>query len=72
MKCLRQFDSLFGDKLGCYVGTPVMLDVEDISKFHRARLVPYALQEMLKMQLKQMEHKVVSKECHMCCPSYAR
>ena len=40
---LEQYSELFQTQLGCYTGTPVVLNESREAKFHKARPVPYAL-----------------------------
>ena len=58
---LQRYDSLFQNRLGCYKGTPVNLDVDEMPRFHKARPVPYALQGKVEAALKQMEDDGVLK-----------
>ena len=39
---LEQYSELFQTRLGCYTGTPVVLNESKEAKFHKARPVPYA------------------------------
>ena len=48
---LSQYDELFEPQLGCYTGGPVVLNESTGAKFHKARPVPYALQNRVENAL---------------------
>ena len=52
---LQQYDELFQSELGCYTGEPVVLNDSKGAKFHKARVVPYALQSKVESTLLKME-----------------
>ena len=52
---LSQYDELFEPQLGCYTGEPVVLNESTGAKFHKARPVPYALQNRVENALLKME-----------------
>ena len=53
---LSKYDKLFDTStVGCYTGEPIELTVQRAPTFHKARPVPYALQEKVESTLKQME-----------------
>ena len=53
---LSRHDKLFdSSEVGCYTGDPVELTVRQMPTFHKARPVPYALQEKVANTLKSME-----------------
>ena len=52
---LSQYDQLFEPHLGCYTGEPVVLNASTGAKFHKARPVPYALQNRVEKALLKME-----------------
>ena len=52
---LEQYSELFQTRLGCYTGTPVVLNESKEAKFHKARPVPYALQSKVESTLLKME-----------------
>ena len=52
---LEQYSELFQTQLGCYMGTPVVLNESREAKFHKARPVPYALQSKVESTLLKME-----------------
>ena len=52
---LEQYSELFQTQLGCYTGTPVVLNESREAKFHKARPVPYALQSKVESTLLKME-----------------
>ena len=52
---LEQCSELFQTQLGCYTGTPVVLNESREAKFHKARPVPYALQSKVESTLLKME-----------------
>ena len=52
---LQQYDESFQSELGCYTGEPVVLNDSKGAKFHKARVVPYALQSKVESTLLKME-----------------
>ena len=52
---LSQYDELFEPQLRCYTGEPVVLNESTGAKFHKARPVPYALQERVENAFLKME-----------------
>ena len=53
---LLKYDRLFDTStVGCYTGEPIELTVQRTPTFHKARPVPYALQEKVERTLKDME-----------------
>jgi len=55
-KVLSKYDKLFDTStVGCYTGEPIELTVQRAPTFHKARPVPYALQEKVESTLKEME-----------------
>ena len=53
---LNKFSELFDTTtIGCYTGEPVQLTVNKMPSFHKARPVPYALQEKVEKALDNME-----------------
>jgi len=58
---LEQYSELFQPQLGCYTGTPVILNESKEAKFHKARPLPYALQSKVERTLLKMEKDGVIK-----------
>jgi len=57
---LNKFSELFDNTtIGCYTGEPVQLTVNKMPSFHKARPVPYALQEKVEKALNNMEKEGV-------------
>ena len=52
---IEQYSELFWTQLGCYTGTPVVLNESRQAKFHKARPVPHALQSKVESTLLKME-----------------
>ena len=53
---LCKYDKLFDTSVvGCYTGEPIELTVQQMPSFHKARPVPYALQDKVESTLKSME-----------------
>ena len=52
---LEQYSELFQTRLGCYTGTPVVLNESKEAKFHKARPVPYALRSKVESTLLKIE-----------------
>ena len=52
---LEQYSKLFQNDLGCYTGTPVVLNESKEAEFYKARPVPYALQSKVESTLLKME-----------------
>lgn len=52
---IQRYSGLFEDRVGCFTGTPVKLDVHKEPSFHKARPVPYALMPKVEAALEKME-----------------
>ena len=64
---LQRYDELFQSELGCYTGEPVVLNDSKGAKFHKARVVPYALQSKVESTLLKMEKRWCDSTCYICC-----
>ena len=65
---VNKYSELFEDSLGCYKGSPVKLDVDEMPRFHKFRPVPYALQERVEHAIDKMEREgVLKKVSHAPC-----
>ncbi|XP_076056508.1 uncharacterized protein LOC143034398 [Oratosquilla oratoria] len=62
---LNSHSELFKEELSCYNGPEVEVPLSDVSKFHKARPIPYAFQSNVKEELLNMENKGVM-ESFMC------
>lgn len=52
---VNHFSGLFEDRVGCFTGPPVKLEVTKEPSFHKARPVPYALMPKVKTALEKMQ-----------------
>ena len=61
-KVLEKFDCLFNSELGCYQGSPTELNVHTPPKFCKARPVPFAIRDRVKVALDKMENEGVIRQ----------
>jgi len=65
---LSKYDKLFDtSRLECYTGEPVELTVQRTPSFHKARPVPFALQEKVESTLKSMEENGIIERVSTAC-----
>lgn len=52
----QKYPNVFTDKLGCYTGKPVKLELKDnaIQKFCKPRNVPFALKDKIEVEIDRL------------------